>query len=318
MPKETRQLKAELFKKPDASKTLTTPCALDQKLSCCEGQGFLRKQHGAYLQATLCDCVRSCPSCYGRARKLVNGKSRACRTPNPAQVVNILNKALIPARYGGAKLDQFANFTGNGREIVKGIRQWLKEFQLHQPKGLLLGGPVGAGKTYLLAAIAKALGLRGFSVRFIDFFQLLNELKAGYAQDQADANILRELIRVDVLMVDELGKGRNSDWELSIIDQLVMGRYNQNKIVVATTNYSLNPSQKLSLNFSADLTQDPRRGFGLDEAEDLETRVGSRIYSRLVETCLMLELTGDDYRKRFLQDRRNMISPTPNDRRPYN
>ena len=44
-----------------------------------------------------------------------------------------------------------------------------------------------------------------------------------------------------------MGKGRNSDWEMSILDQLVMGRYNQNKVVVASTNYNLAPENKIKI-----------------------------------------------------------------------
>lgn len=317
MLKNKRKLKEELFQ-PSSSlaKSAPPPCAIEQRLSCCDGLGIQPRMQGAYLKAELCDCVKFCPSCFGQARRSINGTSTLCRTPNPARIVNILNQAMIPSRYATAKLDNFANLTGNGREILQGVRQWFQEYNPNDPKGLLLGGPVGVGKTYLLAAIAKHFAHRGHTVRFVDFFQLLNELKTGYANDQTDGTIIQQLIDVEILIIDELGKGRNSDWELSIIDQLVMGRYNQNKIVIASTNYGLKSNQRVALNYQNDLTLD-RRSFELDQEQSLESRVGARIYSRLVETCLMFELTGDDYRKRFLNDRRHILgSGGPVDRRP--
>ena len=157
----------------------------------------------------------------------------------------------------------------------------MREFNPKEPPGIILGGPVGVGKTYLLAAIAKNFAARGMTVRFVDFFQLLNEIKGAYADSKSDANILKPLINVDVLFIDELGKGRSSDWEMSIIDQLVMGRYNQNKIIVASTNYGLKPAKHIPLS-QKDLSQESFGSFNLDRFESLETRIGERIYSRLV------------------------------------
>lgn len=305
--KQSRDLKAELLSSnPESKHSSETLCSLEQKLSCCDGTGIKPWMEGAFLKAKVCSCVESCPTCYGLARKTVDGKSVACRTPSPVRIVGILNQAMVPARYASAKIDSFANFTGNGRLITTAMRQWMKEFNLKDPKGLLLGGPVGVGKTYLLAAIAKSFAYRGLTVRFVDFFQLLNELKAGYSNDQGDSLTIQQLIDVDILIIDELGKGRNSDWELSIIDQLVMGRYNQNKIIVASTNYGLQPSQQNHVAYQGDLTAE-RRGFDLDQDQSLESRVGSRIFSRLVETCMMMELNGDDFRKRALQERRSIL-----------
>ena len=50
---------------------------------------------------------------------------------------------------------------------------------------------------------------------------------------------------VDILFIDELGKGRNTDFELTILDQLVMGRYNQNKMIVASTNCHLKETEQV-------------------------------------------------------------------------
>ena len=85
-----------------------------------------------------------------------------------------------------------------------------------------------------------------------------------------------------------------------------MGRYNQNKVIVASTNYGLQTNEPTHVAYQGDLTAD-RRGFDLDQDQSLESRVGSRIFSRLVETCLMMELQGDDFRKRVLKQRRAVI-----------
>ena len=306
MSKLNRNLSDELThaKSHDDHLLQQSYCALNQKLSCCDGVGYRLNLKGAYTQAKLCDCVDSCQTCFGRVRHMENGVSRACRTPSPGRIVNILNGAGIPSRYGTAKLDKFSNFTGNGQEVLQTTAKWLREFDVEHPKGLILGGPVGVGKTYLLCAIAKNFAARGLTVKFVDFFQLLNELKSAYSDSKSDAGVLKPLINVDILIIDEMGKGRNSDWEMSILDQVVMGRYNQNKIVVASTNYDLKPQKMVPL-AQKDLMQDNYNGgFNLDRYESLESRIGQRIYSRLVEMCSIMELTGNDFRRQFLDHKK--------------
>lgn len=304
MDRPVRSLRDELHQSSKEPLAIDLGCALERKESCCEGIGFRLQARGSLTHAELCSCVQSCASCFGQNRRLVDGVAKTCRLPAPSRVVTLINNAALPARYSAARLDSFSNFTGNGREVVQKISHWMREFDPEKPRGLLLGGPVGVGKTYLLAAIAKNFASRGISIRFVDFFQLLLELKSGYAHDKNDAGLLNEMIDVDILLIDELGKGRNSDWEASVLDQLVMGRYNRNRIIVASTNYDLKPSDRVSTSFGSNHLDDKKPGsFDLDRFESLEQRVGSRIYSRLFEISDFIELQGEDFRKRSLPEK---------------
>ncbi|MFY7927952.1 MAG: hypothetical protein ACOVS5_03695, partial [Oligoflexus sp.] len=94
-----------------------------------------------------------------------------------------------------------------------------------------------------------------------------------------------------------------------------MGRYNRNKIIVASTNYDLKPSDRVQLGHGALDEKKPSGGFELDRYESLEQRVGSRIYSRLFETSDFLELTGEDFRKRSLQEKLQNLRPSVPPRR---
>lgn len=302
MNRPVRSLKDELHSSERMNIPTQLGCALEQRKPCCNGLGYRLGAKGSLTHAELCECVRECQSCFGQNRRMVNGGSKPCASPAPSRVVSLINSACLPARYSTALVKTFANFSGNGKDVITRLTQWMKDFDIHNPKGLILGGSVGVGKTYLLAAVAKHFASIGISVRFVDFFQLLLELKAGYAQDKNDSRVLQEAIEVDVLFIDELGKGRNSDWELSILDQLVMGRYNQNKVIIASTNYDFKPSDRVQLNHGS--LDDKRPGaFELDRFEPLEQRIGSRIYSRLIETSDLIELTGEDFRKRNLQEK---------------
>lgn len=293
-----RSLKDELHSN-DTREIPPQPCSLAQKKTCCNGAGYRLTTKGSLTHAELCKCVMECPSCFGLNRYVENGASKVCADPAPSRVATLINCAQLPARYATAQVKAFSNFSGNGKESVAKVTQWIKEFDIEKPKGLILGGSVGLGKTYLLVSIAKYFASIGMTVRFVDFFQLLFELKEGYEKKQNDSRVLREAIEVDVLFIDELGKGRSSDWELSILDQLVMGRYNQNKVIVATTNYDLKPTDVVDVRRKSQKALDENRpgSFQL-QYEPLEERIGTRIYSRLVETSEFLIMHGDDFRKK--------------------
>ncbi len=315
MDRPSRSLKEELHQAP-THEIPSLGCALERRSSCCDGIGYRLQPKGSLTHAELCSCVQECASCFGQNRRMVDGVAKTCRTPAPSRVVTLINNATLPARYSGARLDSFSNFTGNGRDIVQRVSHWKDDFQLDKPRGLLLSGPVGVGKTYLLAALAKSFAAKGVSVRFVDFFQLLLALKAGYAEDKNEAGLLNEMIEVDILMIDELGKGRCSDWELSVLDQLVMGRYNRNKIIVASTNYSLKPLTRVNThNVSLDGTGSSST-FDLDTSESLEKRITSRVFSRLCETSDFIELKGEDFRRLSNQEKAQQLRAPTAGRRP--
>ena len=110
-------------------------------------------------------------------------------------------------------------------------------------------------------------------------------LKEGYSEGRSDAPVLTELAEVEVLAIDELGKGRLSDWELTIIDEVVSRRYNAMGCTLATTNYVPgNPTGAAPPNLSTTQTS------------TLRDCVGDRVYSRLLQLVDFVEAAGRDYR----------------------
>ena len=299
------------------------PCALKNSHCHCRGRGYQLEAEGAFASAVLCDCVKRCPACLGQASLTDHNKSRPCASPSPRTIVGLLKEAQIPSRYMEAKLQDFIDGRGakdnayqsrqgyrpnarraphknegNGAQVASRLQRWVNDFKPRGGRGLIIEGPVGVGKTYMLAALASALAGRGFTVRFTDFFQLLGELRAGFSEGKADAAQLAPLINVDVLVIDELGKGRGRDFDKTVLDQLVCGRYNQNKTIVASTNYQLRAksgAQSYNINLDQDVSNSS--DFAPDTFGGLEQRVGQRIYSRLCEMTTFIELQGNDYRK---------------------
>jgi DNA replication protein DnaC len=204
--------------------------------------------------------------------------------------VELFNRACIPSRHAGSCFASFHPERNPGVQLgYRMCDEWLQGFKPGlENKGLILYGGVGRGKTHLLVAMLRALTLEhGVEARFVEFSHLLSQLKEGYDNGLGEASTLTPLVRIPVLAIDELGKGRGSEWELGIIDQLVSHRYNALGTILATTNYEPNAPSGLP---EPNLAQ-PELG------QTLGDRVGERVLSRLREMCSFLRLRGDDYRQ---------------------
>lgn len=270
-----------------------TPVRGDPSCERCRGAGYALDTQGALAHAVACGCVPACALCNGTGQRRLerNGRVRVgrCRCRMIPDRVELFNRAEIPARHLASCFQSFYPERNPGtQEVYRQCRDWVRDFRPREEnRGLILYGGVGRGKTHLLVAMLRELILeKGVEARFVEFSHLLSALKEGYDSGLGEATTLTPLVRVPVLAVDELGKGRGTEWELGIIDQLVSHRYNALGTVLATTNY------------------EPRSATGRTEAnpaqpelcQSLGDRIGERVLSRLREMCTFLRLGGEDYR----------------------
>ncbi len=272
-----------------------------QQIGCddCHWSGFQVLEGETYARAELCGCVDHCVECVGSGNVL-SQKKGGYSYLSPCSLcgvvrrnVKLYNLAGIPAKYSHV-LQVDAGL--EPRKINKSLQMALKyakeEFVKKYPtkKGFLLMGPSGLGKTHIAIGTISELTLyHGVKCMFKDFFYLLSELKQAYSQGTPENEVIVPLIETEVLVIDELGKGRSNEWELNILDQLISKRYNSSKKTVITTNY---------------ISSDIAREIG-EEKEILELRIGERIASRLYEMCEFMYLEGKDYRK---EKRKSRIS----------
>jgi DNA replication protein DnaC len=134
-------------------------------------------------------------------------------------------------------------------------------------EGFLLTGRVGNGKTHLVRGVAHQMRAHYRTVLYTTVPYLLEHLRGPTGVDM-DA-VLKATTRADVVMWDDLGAEKPSDWALDRLYLLLDARYEVEKPLLATSN--LSP--------------------GL-----LEERVGARIVSRLMEMGSVWEVPGADYR----------------------
>ena len=106
-------------------------------------------------------------------------------------------------------------------------------------RGLLFMGTVGVGKTHLAVSILKSLTERGFGCLFYEFGSLLKEIQDSYntSTRSSELGVLAPVLKTEVLVLDELGNSKPTDWVLDTMADIINTRYNDKKLTIFTTNY---------------------------------------------------------------------------------
>jgi DNA replication protein DnaC len=154
--------------------------------------------------------------------------------------------------------------------------------------GLLFCGDNGVGKTHLAVAVLRELvANRGARGQFWDFHELIREIKSSYDPETktTELMVLEPVVDADVLLLDDLGAWKMTDWMNDTLFYILNSRYMAKRPTVITTNYQ-------DVTREEALAADPLR-----RREFLVERIGQRLRSRLMEMCLVVRVTGSDHRQ---------------------
>lgn len=249
-----------------------------------------------------------CDKCGGAGVRVVEQGSGGrtmvpCECQTEQRAARLLKRAAIPARYEHCSIESYEpNFHGADRSLASAYRT-ARQFVDGYPvttggRGLLLTGSIGVGKTHLAVGILQALilekGVRGL---FCDYRELLKEIQHSYNPQVAttEMDILRPVFDAEVLVLDELGAAKPTDWVWDTVALVLNTRYNDKRTTIITTNYADSP---------------PGGGAGASNGasratreETLGDRIGERMRSRLAEMCVVVEIFGEDFRRKAARAR---------------
>ena len=224
-----------------------------------------------------------CPLCYGSGMEIVKGKgARPCGCRKKKSHSNLIEKAKIPKRYENCHFHSYRVLNPSQDRAFRYASKLAMEYPAVE-RGLLLTGTVGVGKTHLAVSILKSLTERGFTCLFYEFGALLKSIQDSYnsISQTSELKVLQPIFDAEVLVLDEIGASKPTDWVRDTMANIINTRYNDKKLTIFTTNYL-----------------DERHA---EREETLEDRIGVRLRSRLFEMCKTVPLGGEDFRRTFDQ-----------------
>ena len=158
------------------------------------------------------------------------------------------------------------------------------------PKGLLFMGSPGVGKTHLAIAIMKQLMMqKGVDCLFCSYPEFLEQVLQTYdpISSQSSASIIQPVLETEVVLIDDLGARRTSDWVEDTVTYVLNYRYNEKKATLVTSNLPDNSDEVKE--------RSPSGKYRIGDT--LTDRIGLRVRSRLYEMCELVRISANDFRQ---------------------
>ena len=177
-----------------------------------------------------------------------------------------------------AMLDwKFENDNGRSPQMCHAHR-YVEQWQTMRAEnlGLFLWGGVGTGKSFLAGCIANALIEQEVPVHMTNFARILNELNSSFSGRN---EVVDKLCRYPLLVIDDFGMERGTEYALEQVYNIVDSRYRSRKPLIVTTNLTL------------------------DEIRHPQDTAHARIYDRLLEMCIPISCIGVSFRKETAQEK---------------
>ncbi|MBL8220171.1 MAG: ATP-binding protein [Bryobacterales bacterium] len=243
-----------------------------------------------------------CPVCGGTGFRIIerDGITAAerCQCALAERSTILMERSQIPLLYQNASLDNFSlpqdNPTANRAlsQVLTTVRSYTREFPGLEKPGLLLIGDPGTGKTHLAVAALRLLIAKGFEGIFFDYQNLLERIRSGYDPNSgsSDREAYRIALDAEILLLDDLGAHRVTDWVEDTVTSIITYRCNNRKATIATTNL---------IDQEAGMAIADRTAAAMGVKTTLAERIGMRARSRMYEMCRIIRMPGvEDYRIR--------------------
>ena len=166
----------------------------------------------------------------------------------------------------------------NRYKLIKWVTNFIKEYDYGKNiKGLYLHGNFGCGKTYILSACFNEMKKRGFRTKIVYLPDLLRIIKGDF---EAMNDIMDELCNIDILLIDDIGAEKVTDWGRDeILGTILQSRMNEHKTTFFTSNFTIKELEEHLSNK------------GVDKVK------ANRIVERIKQLTIDMEMLGANMRK---------------------
>lgn len=218
---------------------------------------------GPIIVPCICDC---------RKKEMEEEEKRRKHEEEMRRIESLRASSLIESKFKEANLQNFQENEDNAKAYML-AKKYVDNFQdmFEKNQGILFWGVVGTGKSYTAACIANELLNKRVAVVMTSFVKILQDIQGGQVDEK---QYIDKLNAARLLIIDDLGTERNTDYALEKVYNVIDSRYRAGKPLILTTNMTLREMQ---------------------ETTDIRYK---RIYDRIFEMCFPFRFVGKSWREK--------------------
>ncbi len=193
------------------------------------------------------------------------------------EIEKLFSISNLGERFSKSTFESFLDRNGSETAYKVAVK-YVKTFKEWNGESLLLWGEPGNGKTHLAAAIVNELSKKGYIVVFQSVPELLQRIRSTFNSEnkENETQIMRALLECDLLILDDIGAEKTTEWVEEKLFNIIDGRYRKELPTLYTSNL---------------------------EPKELKNQVGKRSYDRMVETSLTVKNEAASYRREIAKQR---------------
>ena len=193
------------------------------------------------------------------------------------EIEKLFSISNLGERFSKSTFESFLDRNGSETAYKVAVK-YVKTFKEWNGESLMLWGEPGNGKTHLAAAIVNELSKKGYIVVFQSVPELLQRIRSTFNSEnkENETQIMRALLECDLLILDDIGAEKTTEWVEEKLFNIIDGRYRKELPTLYTSNL---------------------------EPKELKNQVGKRSYDRMVETSLTVKNEANSYRREIAKQR---------------
>ncbi len=193
------------------------------------------------------------------------------------EIEKLFSISNLGERFSKSTFESFLDRNGSETAYKVAVK-YVKTFKEWNGESLMLWGEPGNGKTHLAAAIVNELSKKGYIVVFQSVPELLQRIRSTFNSEnkENETQIMRALLECDLLILDDIGAEKTTEWVEEKLFNIIDGRYRKELPTLYTSNL---------------------------EPKELKHQVGKRSYDRMVETSLTVKNEAASYRREIAKQR---------------